>query len=307
MKEDHFVFDEEWEEQNRGLKQIIHEIDNPKLHKDVFVLQSFIRACAYSFARNVPRSRFLEGKRKPEFLGREISKPKYYRETLNIPVGSEVQPVPIPSTENIIQPVHTYQKKPVYVQKTIVKPAAESKIVQPQGKINLIVDKITNRVLASSELNDKYIMNEPKLDEVDIKVLNKVKKKKIRNMEKGWAVIQKYGKKYKINIGHDTLIKYYVVNDIFGLGQIEPFLHDDRIIAIYGKGPDMFLQVKIGERIYDTNVKLNKNDMESFIYSIAKRLGKKFDKKTTAIEGGFREFNFNLRSDKLSFVVKKNE
>ena len=86
------------------------------------------------------------------------------------------------------------------------------------------------------------------------------------NMEKGWKLIQKYGKKYQIEKEHDTIIKYYLVNDLFGLGKIEPFLHDRDIIGFSCKGPDHHVRVKIGNNAYASNIKFNKEDLENFIY-----------------------------------------
>ena len=175
----HFLFDEEWDEQAKELQQIIHESENPKLHKDVYILESLMRACAFTFIKQKQKSM-------PAILGSEIQKPRYYQKVINIQAGSEVQPIPIPSTQENIQPVHEFKDVPKFMQKTVIE-----QVEQEEKKKDRIKDKITERVLASRELNDHYIINEPMLNEKDKKTLQKVIKKSPKNMEKGWKLIQK--------------------------------------------------------------------------------------------------------------------
>ena len=77
---------------------------------------------------------------------------------------------------------------------------------------DLILDKITNKVLAYVKLTDKYYIIEPILDENDTKLLNKILYKQPKNMDKGWNLINKFGKKFNVPPDHFTNIKYFVVN-----------------------------------------------------------------------------------------------
>ena len=303
-KDVHFVFDEEWEDQEKELQQILHEVDSPKLHKNVFVLRSIIRGCAYAFVKKIEKERIL---------GEEAKKPKYYQKLMNILEGTEIYPVPIPSTESKIQPAYTYKEVPRYTQKLVIESEEKKekqKISLPveENKKDLIIDNITGKVLASAEINENYLVKEPELDEQDIKVLNKVVKKKIKNMENGWKLIQKYGKKFKIKPGHDTLIKYYVVNDVFGLGKVEPLLHDKDISSIACEGVDKPLIAGVDADKLTTNIKFNKEDLFNFLHGMARKMNQKLNKKHTSVKGQLRGFEFNLsigEEDNPSFTAKR--
>jgi len=305
-KELTFIYDKEWEEQEKELKQILHEIDDPEVHKNVFILESMMRAAASCYVKHKPEAK--------ELLGKEIEKPQYYQRVLNIPIGSEIQPIPVPSTDTKLQPLHEFKEIPRFVQKTVIETPKEKKFDRVKVKFgekqkkDLIKDKITQRVLASREIWDDYILIEPQLDDIDVEVLNKVKKKKIKNMERGWKFIQKYGKKYKIKSGHDTLIKYYVVNDVFGLGIVEPFLHDTDINEIICEGPNKSLIVCVKEEKYNTNIRIKMDDLENFIYGISKKINKKINKKIPTVEGTLRGFYFKVslgeNLDNPSFIIK---
>lgn len=301
MKEDiEFVFDETWEEQQKELLQVLHEIDDPELHKNVYVLETFVRACALTYVK----SRYLAEK----LLQNKIHA-KYVQKILNVPVGVEVQPIPVPSTDVKVQPVQQFKDVTRYTQKIVVGTDVSKKEVE--NKKNLIIDRITSSVLASVAINDKYLLSEPELDDVDIKVLNKVKSKKIKNMEKGWQLIQKYGKKYGMKAGHDTSIKYYVVNDVFGLGKIEALLHDNEMNEIRCEEAKKSLIVKIGDKELETNVNFDYEDLVNFNKVMAYKLGKKITKKTPNIKGELRGVTFLLSMgenlNKPSFIIKRNE
>ncbi|MEK6826794.1 MAG: hypothetical protein AABX90_04150, partial [Nanoarchaeota archaeon] len=175
---------------------------------------------------------------------------------------------------------------------------------------DIIKDKITSKVLASAEISDRYVVNEPELDEADLLVLDKLKKKrKIKNLEAGWKLIQKYGKKFKIQNGHDTKIKYYVVNDIFGLGRIEPLLHDPEISAIYCDDYNN-IRVELQNKKLETNLKFASNEeLKNFIVQASHKLGEKINKKNPAADGALRGFSFHLdldeNLDNPSFIIKR--
>ncbi len=306
-KDIHFVFDEEWDEQEKELRQILHETNSPQLHKNVFVLESLMRAAAMGFV-----GKKIIKKNPDEMLGEEVTKSKYYQKILNIPTGVEVLPVPVPSTENIMQPEYEFKEVPQYTQKIILEPESKEKIdfsKSRRDKVNLIVDRITKRVLASVNIDKDYLLEEPKLDEIDLVVLEKVKDKKIKNMEQGWKLIQKYAKKYGINPGHDTLIKYYIVNDVFGLGKIEPLLHDKDLESIKCDGPMKNLIVEVNGKNYKSNLLFHDEDLRNFIVVMANKLGKKLNKKNWSISGELRGVIFKLSMGENlnmpSFLIKR--
>ena len=126
-------------------------------------------------------------------------------------------------------------------------------------------------------------------------------------MEKGWKLIKKYGKKIKILEGHDTTVKYYVVNDVFGLGRIEPFLHDNNISSIVCDGYGKNIEIEINGKKLETNVKFyNADELVNFISGVATKIGKKISRKYTKAEGQIRNFMFYLDVSEIpKFMAKR--
>lgn len=319
MSDIHFMYDQKLDVQEKELMSLLSETSiSPKLTKNVYVLDNFVRAAAYTFVKNKPKK--LE--KVKERLRMSILERKPLRRVVRIPVGVEVQPVPVPSGK-VSQPVHQYQEVPQYVEKVVMHPVKKPlkrKIRREplvkyeetsEQKKELIVDRITGTILASASIADKYILTEPELNEKDLATLNRIKKKKhIKNMEKGWDLIQKYGKKEGIQQGHDTRIKYYVVNDMFGLGRIEAFLHDENITNILCEDFSKPITVEFGGKKLETNIKFgSREELMNYVVLTAQKLGKKINKKNTKVEGDMRGYHFYLDvgSDLLhpQFSIKK--
>lgn len=321
MREPEFIFNEEWLKLENELKEVLDEIKDPELEKNEYVLKTFIRGAAYTFVdRNkiLLKNRFFPAPMKEasekeeipsEFGGEEIKQSKYYNEVMNIQTGTEVYPIPVPSNEENIQPVLQFKEVPIYTKKLVQKKEDNRKRKRPYplrkpeleignvNKINkdLIIDSITGKVLATVEISDKYLVNEPGLDSNDIGVLTKIKNKNIKNMEKGWKLIQKYGRKFGIKEGHDTLIKYYLVNDVFGLGRIEPLLHDDKIKSIDCSGEGKNIKIDVDGKVLDSNMMyLNKEELFNFVYGLAEKIGVKLNNKNKTVNGNLRGFEFTL-------------
>ncbi|MEK6952962.1 MAG: hypothetical protein AABX29_08165 [Nanoarchaeota archaeon] len=324
MKEPEFIFNEEWLKLENELKEVLDEIKDPEVERQQYVLETFVRGAAYTFVdRNkillknrffpMPLKETAEKEEIPsEFGGEEIKQSKYYNEMINIQTGVDVYPIPVPSTQENIQPILQFKEVPIYTKKIVQKEDRKRKrpspLKKPEIEINnivkvnkdLITDSITGKVLATVEISDKYLVNEPGLDSNDIDVLMKVKKKNIKNMEKGWKLIQKYGKKFGIKEGHDTLIKYYLVNDVFGLGRIEPLLHDDKIKSITCNGEGKKIQVEVDGKILESNLLyLNKEELFNFVYGLAEKIRVKLGKNIKTAVGSLRgwEFILNLGED----------
>ena len=322
MKEPEFLFDDRWLIEEKELKEILDELKDPKVEKNLYVLETFARAAAYSFVDRkkirlsnrlfpAPTEEQMREEIPSELGGEEIKQPKYYNETVNIQTGIDVYPVPMPSQEGRIQPALEFKEVPIYTKQIIKKrkkpeplkrPEEIKLTIKPENIVtkNLITDNITNSVLCVANISDRYIVKEPELDSNDIDVLIKLKKKKIKNMEKGWELIKKYGKKYGIKEGHNTLIKYYVVNDFFGLGRIEPLLHDDDIKKIACDGDLKNIKVEVNGKELETNIAfLNKEEVFNFVYGLAEKIGVKIGKKNKTVAGTLRgwEIILNLGED----------
>ena len=310
-----FIFDEEWEEQEKELYQIINEIGDPKLHKNVYILNTLMRAAAFNWVKKKPMLEY----NKFQILGDEIKKTKYYQKVINIPAGMEVLPVPTPSSETKIQPLQVFKEIPRYIQKTITEPIRKPKRKRKRPSLiteqhvtssrDLITDRITKKVLAGVDVGEEYVLHEPRLDEIDIKVLKKVKEKHFDNMEKGWQLIQKYSEKFKIEPGHDSLIKYYVVNDVFGFGRIEALLHDKNVEEFYCDGPLKKVVVQLMDKKLNSNIIFNQEDLKNLIFGLAERLDLKIKKDEPTVRGETRGFEFILTADKannkFNFSVKR--
>ncbi|MFH1592647.1 MAG: hypothetical protein ABIB47_04755 [Candidatus Woesearchaeota archaeon] len=321
MNETVFLYDEEWEEQKKDLQNILSKIENPEVVKNVFVLETFMRGCAYTFVKKKYGPLSLERLRQ-NLSARTNLKDNIKRKLFKIPVGVSVEPVPKPIGE---VGIHEYKDVPQYVEKVVnvsdrfKKPRKPDRFKKRRRRLlegdetlighkDLIKDKITKRVLASVNVADKYIVDEPNLDGIDLQVLNKIKKKrKIKNMEKGWELIQKYGKKFNLQEGHDTNVKYYLVNDVFGLGRIEPFLHDHQITGIICDEYNKPIEVEFQGKKLETNIKFaSKEELKEYLSGVAEKIGVKLDKKNTSAEGSLRGFTFfldageNLENPKFS-------
>src|SRR3989344_1113190 len=320
MKEPEFIFNDEWLKFEKEIKEVLDDIKDPEVERNKYVLETFVRGAAYTFVDKnrillknrlfpAPMKEVSEREEIPsEFGGDEIKQSKYYNEMVNIQTGVDVYPIPVPSTGENIQPILQFKEVPVYTKKLVQKednkkrrrpsplrkPELEIKNITKINK-DLITDNVTGKVLATVEVSDKYLVNEPGLDSSDIDVLMKIKKKNIKNMDKGWKLIQKYGKKFGIKEGHDTLIKYYLVNDVFGLGRIEPLLHDDKIKSINCSGEGKKIEVEVDGKTFESNiVYLSKEELFNFVYGLAEKLEVKLSKKNKTINGILRGFEFTL-------------
>ncbi len=299
----HFIYDEELDENTQALKSVLYQIQDPKVEKDAFVLEMFVRACATSFVRPEKMLKMQEVK-KNMFMQRTPIKAQY-EQTLNLSTQAEILPIPRPSTSTHIEPLQTFNvvKKLVANPPKIV-PVVEEKKEEVKPQINekiLIKDKITDTVLAKAQFTDAgYQVQEPLLDEKDREVIVKVLKEKPQNVEKAWKYIQKYGAKVGIEKGHDTFIKYHVINTYFGLGKVEPLLQDLDVSSVLCDGPSQPLIVKIRDKEYKTNLSYSSaEEINSFILYLGQKTKNKVNGKTPILDTIIRNFRVhaNLGSE----------
>ena len=236
-----------------------------KPNKDVDIARTFLRGCLLAFRKQVKQVEIV----KPRQI--EIKKPLV------------VKPIP---PKVVYQPVVSHQE---------IKPSVITK--------DLIFDKFSNKVLASVTIDEGYKIKQPETNDTDFKVFLKIKKKRPVDREKAWNLILKYAKKYGAT-GHETNIKYYVVNYLFGFGKVEPLLHDSDIRLIKCIG-DSNIEVRVNGKDLRTNLKLTNDELRNFILEICGKLGIKITRINPV-------FNFsNIRGFKISAVVnwddKKSE
>jgi hypothetical protein len=282
-----FIFDEELETNRKELQSILDFMnEDQQLKKKADVLTTFVWAAVRSLVK--PPVFTLEELKKPEIKESPVTLlNKWFGKKDVRPIIKKL-PAPIPKPE-----VKKEESKPEVIQK------------------NLILDKITEKVLAYVKVTDKYFLIEPQINEDDTKVLAKILKKKPKNMDKGWKLISKYGKKFNVPTDHFTNIKYYVVNFLFGLGRIEPLVYDKAITEIICEGANKPLKVKYNDKLFETNIIFaKKDDLDNFIYNIAYRVKQKINKRQQKASFSYREMGFEciigFDNSDSKFIIKKN-
>ncbi len=289
-----FIFDEELERNRKELQSIIDFMDEDiETKRKADVLLTIMWGSVKTFVKIQPV--ILEEIKKPEIRQSPVT-------LLNKLFGKkDIQPI-----------VRKIPEKPKAPETKKEEKKPEEKPPEPQTKEkNLILDKMTDKVLASVKVLDKYVLAEPQIDDNDNKVLAKVLKKRPKNMEKGWKLINKYSKKFNTPPDHATNIKYYVVNFLFGLGKIEPLVYDKDITEIICEGTNKPIKVKYAEKILETNiVYAKKEDMDNFIYDVAYRAKQKIKKKKPAAAFAYRDMNFECtigfeKGSDSKFMIKK--
>mgnify|MGYP001566808378 FL=1 len=192
-----FIFDEELESNRKELQSILDLMnEDEQLKKKADVLTTFVWAAVRSLVK--PPVVTFEELKKPEIKESPVT-------LLNKLFGKkDVRPIIRKLPEPIIKP---------QIKKPEIKEEPKPEVIQK----NLILDKITDKVLAYVKITDKYFLIEPQINDDDTKVLAKILKKKPKNMDKGWKLISKYGKRFNVQTDHFTNIKYYVVNFLLAL------------------------------------------------------------------------------------------
>jgi len=288
-----FLFDEDIERSRKELQEIIDSLDkdDSEIERKADVLKKF------SYA-------IINALKKPELVKKEeLIKPNIEQRKVSLlsrmfskdihPVVKKIEPKPV---QQVVQPI----VKPVEVEK-------KPEIIQK----DLILDKITNKVLAYVKLTDKYYIIEPILDENDTKLLNKILYKRPKNMDKGWNLINKFGKKFNVPPDHFTNIKYFVVNFLFGLGRIEPLIYDKDIKEVYCEGSNKPLKVKYNDKIIETNITYrSKEELNNFLLDLSYKVKQKLKKNNPSITFNYRDLYFECTMsfseiEDSKFIIKK--
>lgn len=270
-----FIFDEELERSKKELQSIIDFMDEDietKRKADVLL------TLTWGAVRSFVKPQIIEKEIKPEIKQRPVT-------LLNRLFGKrDIQPL-----------VKKIPEKPKEQPKLEIMEAKIEKPKEPEiVEKNLILDKITDKILASVKITDKYYLSEPKIDDNDTKVLDKVLRKKPKTMDKGWKLITKYGQKFNIPPDHFTNIKYYVVNFLYGLGKVEALIYDKDISEIICEGFNKLMKVKYQDKIIETNIiYTKKEDLDNFILNIAYRANQKIKNKKPSASFIYREMNFD--------------
>jgi len=149
---------------------------------------------------------------------------------------------------------------------------SHKEIEDTEKKYPLVVLKHNNKVMANAIVNEEYELIEPKLDKVDIEILNKLKNIPEKNFEK---TFKKLCKQFKIKPSEDYTdkIKYFLRKD---LGKIDALLRDSKISSISADGVEKNVKVLYDNKKLSTNISFSSiEEINYIIDKLAKKLGKK--------------------------------
>lgn len=266
-----FLVDEELENFQGKIKGLMFELRYPKEKKKAMFLREFTKACALSFKKP---------EYKPSFLPPEIEKPRVEKIVKKIPVGYSVWPIPKPHSEKL----EDYRAKRKYREIKIEK-------VIPASHRELIIDRFTEKPLATAEANEKYVVNEPKLKKEHVMIIRKILEIHPKDMKTAWELIKKEG----LNDEDATKVKYYVANELFAFGKIEPLLHDPEVKAIICDGVGESIKVKYRGKELRTNfVFKDKEILDNYVYNIARKLGKELSEGRPVLDTVHKGFRIQL-------------
>ena len=297
MDEIHFVYDEELEKQTQTLKELVDILENPEVQKDSFVLKTFAYACAQSLVRPEKVLHYTK-QQSVAFEGEARISVPTYQEIVTLPSEFAIFPVPKPITGQYQEPLHDFkavQKPGKILHHARYHEHVLSEQQQSTQQKILIRDGFDQRVLVTAMVNKgHYVLEEPPLQPQEKQVLDFVVKKRPSSPEKGWKLIEKLSKKFNVSDDRRTFIKYYMINALFGLRRVEPFLQDQDITSLICDGPLKPICIKIGDTEYETNVLFQTDqELNTFLLFVATLTKSKLDKKHAVLDTIFRQFRIH--------------
>ena len=135
-------------------------------------------------------------------------------------------------------------------------------------------------------------------------------KRRPNDPKQAWELLKKSAP--KLSEDHLTNIKYYLMNSLFLLGRLEPMLHDKEISGIQCDGIGKYVLIRREGKVLKTNVVFeDREDLDSFLKKLARKLNKTLDEKNPIIDTVHRDFRFQitlgLHGASSKFVIKKVE
>jgi hypothetical protein len=285
-----FLVDEELLELESILTEVQFRIDNPNFEKNQLILRSFVKACIKTQIKPKPVPMPIQP-RTPK-IEKEIKKVK----PKEIPNKKRVFPITIPGGNNLKQ----FKTKTKY----------QKQIEEPKDKVYLILDRVTNKPLAVADIDDRYIVREPRVTEEQIQILRLVIDKRPESPKEAWQLL----KQLAPNLKEDELtnVKYYIINSLFALGRLEPLLHDKEISGIQCDGVGQYLMIRRDGKLLKTNIIFkDKEDLDSYLQKLAQKFDKTLDESNPILDIVNRNHRFQitlgLHGASSKFVIKKVE
>lgn len=323
MEDTHFILDETLEKNKKLLSQLLIDLKHPYFDKNTILLKTFTKALLRASlpesykkqTSSLQPSKFKQTQLKQmqfkqvQEAPKTILQPEIIQKIIRIPSGVEISPIPIPSTEKILQPEHEFKAIPKYKSK-VIKAVRYKEIIPHLTRHTLITDSLTNKPLVKAEIDTSYIIQEPKLNEAEISLLEKLKSKIYKSSEKKLSqrkklsfLIKKYTKKFSLPYSDeiDSKIRYFLIRDLADLGPITPLLHDDSIKKLTIT-PDKIITLELDGREIETNLKLTKEQLNKTIYRLSQITKTKLEHDT--LETNYKNFRISAVIDKEIDIVK---
>lgn len=191
------------------------------------------------------------------------------------------------------------------------------------GERPIILSKATNQVMASAKVNHSYQVTEPVMSDVELKMLDTLKKKfgkkltkddKFLEKKKGAFVktVKNISKKFKVSYSDNVLdkVNYYLIRDVSNFGKIDPLIKDNEVESISCDSASEPVMVNCKDKRLETNIRFkDKKEMNAFVEELAKKAKKKISKKEPILDTtlGNLRIQATLGSDIVSskFVIKR--
>lgn len=219
--------------------------------------------------------------------------------------------------------IKTEIKKPKFIKKIKLEKTKLEEAPKPvfeEGYRSIFLEGIPIKLIYSK---GKYKLEEPELSENDKDVVFKLKKKlgnkvykKGRLDEKDFREkMEKYARKFKINVDDDyyNKIKYNFVRDVLGYGRIEILLKDKNVSEIICNGINQPILIKYKNH-YDVETNIEYKDekqINEIIDRFSRLAGKKLEKKnpflTANIDIGRVQANITTKLSGAKYAIRKKE
>lgn len=315
MKDEiNFVLDERLNELNSEIENVIYSLKEPLAGERIYILNKFtkeligahLKKSGRTIKKHPAQEALLLTTNEDEFLPPEFDLPSQETEEFKIP-AFPIEPSMGLNEESLnIQP-RDFQKKKILKEpkKVEPKPVEKPKPIEiTEEHVPLITSQITKEEMASATIKGLfYIVNESKLDENEITMLNSLKplleKKQslFQDKEKFTKTMNKIAKKNKIapNDLSPSKLRYFLIKHLVNFGLIDPILHDPKVTKITCDGPNLKIKVQRDNQELISNLEyINTKQLRDFINYLADKSSKKITEETIKLDIEFESFRIHI-------------
>lgn len=289
-----FIRDDRLEKEKEILEEVVDVVKRDvKINKDVYVGKRFIKALILA-SRTIQGDKYIlkQSVISPELLEHIIETSKL-KSRIKKEISKKEEKKIVKEKEKVIEKEYKHELRDLLVR--------------------------DNKILASAYLERengelKYILLEPDVNQIILETLKKEIREEIE--KDGEKVnddnflkqkLKKIYKKIKIEYQDRDLInlKYYLYRDLVKYGKIDPLFYDDKVGAIIFE--DNIVKVEFGKDKINTNIKLEKEDIEELFEKFSKISGKKLSEKDPILTGNIKGFKMHATYSKTNprFVFER--